>query len=141
MLYHFFIHVMDFLDITFGYVWAIRIKLILLLLTGGSITTITSALFTADFFLNVDKNPLISSKATIVAPTEDNPNYTSDPQNFKESLEVYVRYFFIRVFHKSDIAIRNLRVIMFVYSLIILALIFFALLLSLWVYLPPTMPK
>jgi len=139
MLYRLFINVMNFLNNNFGYAWAIRIKLFLLVFACVGVTSVVSLLMSSDFFLNVDKNPLLSSKATIIGPTEINPNFSSNPKNFKMAVEVNIRYFLIRIFHKKDIAYENLKLILRMYALLLFLLMFFAILLSWWVYLPPTL--
>ena len=72
--------------------------------------TIVSVLTSADFILNVEMNPLISPKAVIMVPTEDNPKFTANPpRNIKEAIEVYIRYFVLRIFQKTGLAIGNLK--------------------------------
>ncbi|SPF55284.1 hypothetical protein SBF1_8120002 [Candidatus Desulfosporosinus infrequens] len=138
MLYHLFIRTMNFLNLSFGYEGAIRVKILSVLIAGAIIETFVSVWMTVDFFLNVRINPLLKPKAVLIAPTEDNPRYTTNPKNTKEAVEVFIRYQLIRIFHKSDIAIGNLRLILLAYALLIFLLLFFAILLSWWVYLPPT---
>ena len=129
---------MNGLNNNFGYHWAIRIKLFTLVFACVGITSVVSLLMSADFFLNVDKNALLSSKATIIGPTEINPNFSSNPRNFKGAVEVNIRYIINRIFHHQDIAYVNLKLILTIYVLAIIVLLFFAILLSWWVYLPPT---
>ena len=138
MLYRLFINVMNFLNNNFGYAWAIRIKLFLLVFACVGVTSVVSLLMSADFFLNVDKNPKLSSKAALIGPTEINPNFSSNPKNFKGAVEVNIRYIINRIFRKKDITYENLKFILRMYALLLFFLLFFAILLSWWVYIPPT---
>lgn len=138
MLYHLFVDTMNFLDLNFGYVWAIRIKLLTMLLAGVIIGTYISVWLVADFFLNVERNPLILPNVAILGPTEDNPKFTADPKNSKEAVEAVFGYIISKTLRVKTIFIRNLTRTLWVYALFAFVLIFFAVLLSWWVYLPPT---
>ena len=138
MLYHLFVNSMNFLDQTLGYVWAIRIKLLIVLLAGIVIGTYISVWIIADFFLKVEINKVLSSKVAIMGPVEKNPKYTTNPKDITEAVEIVVGFILLKIFRMKDILFRNLRLILLVYALFAIILVFFAFLLSWWVYLPPS---
>lgn len=138
MLYHLFINIMNSLNNTFGYVWSIRIKVLIVLLAGIVIGNYISVWNIADFFLNVEKNSVLSSKVALMGPVEENPKFTTNPNNITQTVEVVIGYVVFRIFKLKELLFRNLRLILFAYALIAFLLIFFAILLSWWVYLPPS---
>ncbi len=138
MFYNIFLEIMSFLERTFGYVGAIRIKDSADYVVGVLFGAFVLIWLMADFYLHVDIGEDLPPNVAIVkAGDGEEVRFYTNPQRIHEVVESFVGYIILRRLpHEDTIRFRNLKIITFVLTLIMALLFLTGVLMSFWDYLP-----